>query len=218
MADEYTLKVYMRRAQTRALGRGLRYALWVQGCPLNCAGCLVPNSHSDAEGELVSIYQIALEISAEQEIEGITISGGEPFGQAQALSKLISLVKAERDLGVITYTGYTQAQLLREIQREPEGAWASFYSQIDLLIDGRFVESLNDDGALRGSANQRAIPLTERYVDDLKLYGSSNAGRRVEVSWRHDELTLVGVPSQQLLSSLRENGYLAPYADERSLR
>jgi len=215
MTDEYMLNIYMRRPQTRALGPGLRYALWVQGCPLNCAGCLVPDSHSEAEGDLVSVHQLALEISAELEIEGVTLSGGEPFGQARALSRLISLIRAKRDLGVITYTGYTQAQLLREIESVPDGAWAALYHQTDLLVDGRFVESMNDGGALRGSANQSVIPLTDRYLGSLDVYGSISAGRRVEINWRHSELTLVGVPSAQLLSTLRFNGYLTPPQGER---
>lgn len=215
MIDEYTLNLYMRRPQTRALGPGLRYALWVQGCPLNCEGCLVPDSHSNAEGDLISVHQLALDILAEPEIEGITLSGGEPFGQARALSQLISLVRAKRDLGVITYTGYTQAQLLRKIQSVPHGAWAALYHQIDLLIDGRFVASMNDGGALRGSANQSVIPLTDRYLESLETYGSISAGRSVEVSWRHDELTLVGVPSAQLLNTLRSSGYITHSQRER---
>ena len=216
MTDPYMLKIYMKRSQTRALGPGLRYALWVQGCPLNCSGCLVPDSHSEEGGELISVHQLALEIIAEQEIEGITLSGGEPFGQALALSQLISLVKAQRDIGVITYTGYTQEQLLHNIQKAPDGAWARLYQQIDLLIDGRFVEPLNDNGALKGSSNQRAIALTPRYLDALEAYGSISEGRRVEINWRHDELTLVGVPSKQLLHTLQSNGYLTPPRRERS--
>lgn len=208
MIDEDTLNLYMKRPQTRALGPGLRYGLWVQGCPLKCAGCLVPDSHSDAEGDRVSIHQLALDILAESEIEGVTLSGGEPFVQARALSHLISLIRAKRDLGVITYTGYTQAQLLQKIQSTPHGAWAALYHQTDLLIDGRFVESMNDDGALRGSANQSVIPLTERYLGSLEAYGSTSEGRRVEVSWRYGELTLVGVPSTKLLNTLRSSGYI----------
>jgi anaerobic ribonucleoside-triphosphate reductase activating protein len=204
-----TLHIYMRHPMTKVLGPGNRYALWVQGCPLQCPGCLVPNSHSKTDGEEIEISILAEEILINSSLEGITISGGEPFLQAENLSKLIHQLKLKRDLGVIVYTGYILSEITQKIAKDPLSKWTTFYQQIDLLIDGRYNENLNDNGSLRGSANQKVIPLTDRYFESLHLYGNMEVGRKIEVSWKSDELSIVGVPSKELLTSLQSHGYLS---------
>lgn len=206
-ADEM-LSVYMTDRRVRTLGPGLRYVIWVQGCPLACRGCLVPNSHSADDGAVVSLATLSHEILSDPDIEGVTLSGGEPFSQAAALASLISDVRSKRDLGVIVYTGYQQRELIKEILFNPDGGWARLYSQIDLLIDGRFVESLNDDRPLRGSSNQEVIPLSPRYATELIAYGDPTLRRSVKITQTSGELRVVGVPSRDLLTSLADRGLL----------
>jgi anaerobic ribonucleoside-triphosphate reductase activating protein len=203
------LNLYMRESKTRALGPGLRYAIWVQGCPFRCPGCLVPDSHNSNIGEAITVTALANEILQHDDIEGLTLSGGEPFLQALPLANLIKLVRVQRDLGVIVYTGHKHHSILREIKRHPEEAWSQFYQEIDLLIDGLFVEALNDDGSLRGSSNQEVIPITSRYESHLTQYGSTKHSRRVEISIKDDELKMIGLPSQKLLESMKTTGYLS---------
>lgn len=194
------LRLYMREPHTLALGPHPRYALWVQGCPLRCPGCLAQSSLSDEGGELTSIEELADEICQTPNIEGLTLSGGEPFAQAAALGELITRVRARRDLGVIVYTGLTHEQLLTSLERGDPSGWRALYSQTDLLIDGPYIDALNDGGALRGSSNQRALALTPRYRAHLHEYGAP--GRRAEVTLSGRELRVIGVPPRDLLHAL----------------
>ena len=129
------IQTYMRTRQTQVLGPGNRYALWVQGCPFRCDGCLAPNSLSKEDGEQISIVDLANDILNQlPDIEGVTISGGEPFMQAGPLSRLVDMIRHFDNLGVIVYSGFTQEQLLKGISNNKVD-WAKFYNQIDLLID-----------------------------------------------------------------------------------
>ncbi len=190
-----TLRVYARLAQTRVLGIGLRYALWVQGCPFHCQDCMTPDALSSEGGELLSIADLATEIIAVPEISGITISGGEPFAQAAALAQLLTQVRQQRDLGVIVYSGYQLHQLQRQAKHHT--AFADLLAHIDLLVDGLYVAELNDGLSLRGSANQQAWALTARYQTEVFQYGDTQ--RAVEVHLLSDAALLAGIPSPALL-------------------
>lgn len=138
------------------LGPGRRAVLWVQGCSLACAGCLVPRSWPAQSGFLRSVEWLADWVEGLPEIEGLTLSGGEPMEQAAALAVFIKKIRERRDLGVVCYTGYRLEELASPSQGELLG-------QVDLLIDGRYLRAQHDDLLWRGSANQRLIYLTQRY-------------------------------------------------------
>ena len=119
--------------------------------------------------------------------DGLTISGGEPFLQAQALTELIRTIRRKRDLGVIVYTGY----LYEALADLPGGT--ELLEQTDLLIDGPYIQELDDGLSLRGSSNQRVLPLTERYATDLGLYGTQ---RRTQEIFSHGaSIHYVGIPT-----------------------
>jgi len=212
LEDPHQLSLYMRTLRTEALGPGSRYALWVQGCPFRCQGCLASESLPSEGGEWITVETLASEIlSVREGLEGITISGGEPFMQASALSQLIQLIRAEWDAGVIVYSGFTLEQLQRRADSVHSRAIRALLDQIDLLIDGQYIESLNDGKSLRGSSNQVVTPLSERYLDSLDLYGQQ--GRKVELLVRPNQtFNLVGVPPLDLLDRLRapQTRMLAP--------
>ena len=152
------------------LGPGLRAILWVQGCPQRCAGCIAPEGWSTKAGERTTAGAAAQWILSQPGIEGITLSGGEPMMQAAALAECIRLVRLERDLGVICFTGFVlpwrdkglPGPRLRMTARRRE-----LLSMIDLLIDGPYVAELHGDLLWRGSKNQRLLPLSPRYLDVL---------------------------------------------------
>ena len=174
------LSVHMREP-------GVRYALWVQGCPRRCPGCVAPEAQALDGGTELETGALAWEILLSG-AEGLTISGGEPFLQAEALAELIRTVRRKRDLGVIVYTGYVYEELLAD------PAARALLEETDLLIDGPYVKELDDGKSLRGSSNQRVIPLTERYREELSLYGRPE--RPTEAFAHGAEVHYVGVSGE----------------------
>lgn len=94
-------------------GEGIRYTIFVQGCPHGCPGCHNPQTHDFQGGKLIDAAVLLKEIASDPLLDGVTFSGGEPFCQAAALA---ALGKQVHDLGLnlVTYTGYTWNQLLAD--------------------------------------------------------------------------------------------------------
>lgn len=182
------LRIYQREPEVYTLGPGKRYCLWVQGCPRRCPGCVSIHSQDPQGGYWMEPGAIAMEIRLSRP-DGITISGGEPFLQAKALAQMLGILREQMrcDLGVIVYTGYT----LEELETVPDAGLLLPY--IDLLIDGPYVRELDDGLSLRGSANQRVIPLTDRYrkPEVLNLFGQKT--RTVQIIPHGFGISRVGV-------------------------
>lgn len=187
------IRVYHRESDVRTLGPGSRYCLWVQGCKRACPGCTSPNSRVHDGGYVMSPGMLASEISLLRP-EGITISGGEPFLQARALGAMLEMLKNLYHFtpGVIVYTGYLFEELSSLSDAEV------LLAHTDLLIDGPYVREQNDGRSLRGSSNQRIIPLTERYKkpEILSLYGAP--GREVEKRRVAGGVLEIGIPQKQI--------------------
>lgn len=145
---------------------------------------------------MMTVADLAEEILRDPELEGLTVSGGEPFSQAEALTRLIDSVRAHRSLGVIVYTGHRLEMLSAAPVGDPQH-WAALLSRVDLLVDGPYVARLDDGRRLRGSSNQRAVPLTTRYTSALADYGAP--GRTAEIHLGGADVVLVGVPGAELL-------------------
>ena len=185
------IRVYMTHHVTEALGPFKRYALWVQGCNKRCKGCISPDAQPLDGGTEIDIADLAADILSVSEIEGITISGGEPFLQQDALVALVELIRSKRDFGVIVYTG----MLYSEIKEAPLAQCC------DLIIDGEYIEELNDDMSLRGSSNQNAILLTHRYEKYVQQsFGCP--GRKVEFVVNNRQINMVGIPAKHLLACI----------------
>lgn len=136
-------------------GPGLRYAIFAQGCPHYCNGCHNPESHSFTDGYLVKEDKIIDEILRNPLLDGVTLSGGEPFMQAAELARVASAVKA-KGLNVIVFSGYTFEELL-VLAGERKG-YTALLGNTDILVDGRFdITKKSLDLRFRGSTNQRAI-------------------------------------------------------------
>lgn len=190
------LNVYMKQDVTEALGPEKRYALWVQGCKRNCKGCLSPDSHDLKKGEWVDTFMLAEEILQTKMIEGLTISGGEPFLQAKALCELVECIKKRKDYGIIIYTG----NIYEELLASKDIYIKKLLSFTDILIDGEYREELNDGKSLRGSSNQRVFFLTKRYEASKMMFGKE--GRKIELYIQNDHMRMVGIPSKDVLKKL----------------
>ena len=140
-----------RERRTKVLGSGTRYAIWTQGCKKRCPNCVNPEGQAlDSNGYYIGVEEVFREVMETPLLTGITISGGEPFLQADELVKLIRLLRAESTLDVMMYSGYT----LEELRGWHDAAVEEILSNIDLLIDGEYVEELNTNKIYRGSDNQ----------------------------------------------------------------
>ncbi|MEM1349190.1 MAG: 4Fe-4S single cluster domain-containing protein, partial [Myxococcota bacterium] len=158
--------------RTEAEGPGVRYALWVQGCPLRCEGCCNPHMLEDRLETLKRVDEVAADILSTEGIEGVTFIGGEPFWQAGALAEVARRVRAA-GLSVMVFTGMTR----RAIERQKREDFQEFMGQIDLLIDGPFLKHLLvHDRRWIGSSNQRVHFLTDRYAHLAEGEGGWDAG------------------------------------------
>lgn len=186
------LRLHMVAAPIETLGPYARFGIWVQGCTRNCPGCATPDAQPLQGGYEMEVDALARLILRQPDIEGITISGGEPFLQAGALCRLIERVRSLSDVGVILYTGH----IYEEIMHQP------LTQLCDAIIDGPYLAAMDDGGSLRGSSNQRLILRTSRY-EGLIPFGTVQ--RRTEwVRPYGGGLAQVGVPSLEELKRARE--------------
>ena len=151
---------------TQAHGPGNRFALWVQGCNMRCPGCI--NDHMlDTAEDKGKKYEttdlsalVARQANGVRPIEGVTVMGGEPTLQAQALADLLISVKAQ-GLNVLLFSGYT----IEQLRARQSAAINNLLEQVDTLIDGPFIAAKLDTKLIRGSTNQRIIHLTDTLQD-----------------------------------------------------
>ncbi|MCT2591580.1 radical SAM protein [Streptomyces sp. N2-109] len=174
------------------LGPGTRAVIWVQGCPLRCRGCVAaetlpfeggtPRPVAELTEWLVGLSQVA------GGVEGVTLSGGEPFSQAAALVELIDTVRARRpDFSVMAYSGFRYEALCRG-----DAGRRALLDRLDLLIDGPYVASKHGSLRWRGSANQRVLALSDRYAHVLT---ESDTSAGIELSLATDgSFAWAGVP------------------------
>jgi len=138
-------------------GPGERFVLWVQGCTLGCPGCWNPETWSRKPQRIVHALDLADEILTTTAIEGITLTGGEPFQQAAQLTPLVSRVRAV-GLSVVVFTGYDLEELVTEEQQ-------TLLLLCDVVVAGRYRKrQRSQEFGWRGSSNQQVHFLTSRYT------------------------------------------------------
>lgn len=137
-------------------GPGLRYTIFTQGCPHHCKECHNPETHDPSCGKLIEIDSVVSEVKKNPLLDGITLSGGEPFMQAEVAGHLARKIKKDLNLSVITYTGFLFEDLLKNDKNR------ELLENTDMLVDGKFVkEEKSLDLMYRGSKNQRLINVQE---------------------------------------------------------
>lgn len=136
-------------------GPGLRLAIFAQGCPHHCPGCHNPESHDFAGGSDMDTEKIIARMDANPLLDGITLTGGEPFEQPDACRILADAAHA-RGLNVWAYSGYTFEQLCAVPEKR------RLLEACDVLVDGPFLlEERSLDLRFRGSKNQRVLKVAE---------------------------------------------------------
>lgn len=132
-------------------GPGVRYTIFTQGCSHNCRGCHNPATHDYNAGTPVEPGEIIADLRQFKYLDAVTLSGGEPLDQPEAVLELVTRLK-DFNYNVLIFSGYT----FDEIMNDP--AKAAIMQFADTLVDGRFdVSRQSYDLNYRGSENQRII-------------------------------------------------------------
>lgn len=140
-------------------GEGVRYTIFTQGCIHNCLGCHNPSTHALKDNILMEADDIIADIKKQSMIDGITLSGGEPFLQAEACTYLAEETH-KLNLNVWCFTGYTFEYL---IQHEK---YLNLLKNVDVLVDGKFeLKNKSLELPFRGSTNQRLIDVKQSLKD-----------------------------------------------------
>lgn len=148
-----TLRIAGTIGESIVDGPGIRYVIFTQGCPHHCPGCHNPETHDFAGGAEMSADALLADIAKNPFIKGVTFSGGEPFSQPGPLAEIARELK-KRGFHLMAYTGYTY----EELTALEDPAVEELLSQLDLLVDGRFIQAQrNIDLRFRGSENQRIL-------------------------------------------------------------
>ncbi len=182
-----------------ALGPGERIGIWTAGCSRRCPGCANPELWDRHPQQRIDVEKLAAYINTlfDRRVDGITITGGEPFEQAKELSELLDCLKVKTE--VLVFSGNTFENL------EKNNEYKKFLNRIDVLIDGPYVEELNDGvAALRGSANQRIHYLNKTVREKYEAY--LKEGRKIQ-NFIYDYRTVsVGIHNPSKVNLEREGG------------
>ncbi len=135
-------------------GPGKRLLIFLKGCTIHCKGCVNKHLWSFEDANFMSSNDV-LNIAIKENVEGITLHGGEPLDQACELVELIKLIK-DNNMSVILFTGYKK----KELNKSKIKVW----NMADIVISGRFeIDKINVNLQFRGSNNQRIYTHRGKY-------------------------------------------------------
>lgn len=147
------MRIYGLQQDSIVDGPGFRFACFVQGCPHHCPGCHNPDSHDSAGGREMSVEEVAELLLGNPLTDGLTLSGGEPFAQAEDCLRLARIAHAHH-LNVWSYSGWT----FEHLRDQGSPAQRALLEEVDVLVDGPFLlEERTLALPWRGSRNQRVI-------------------------------------------------------------
>ena len=146
-------------------GIGWRAVLFVSGCPHHCPGCHNKIAQDYNYGEKFNKEEIVNRILDNSILKGVTISGGEPLCKEnipEVLDFIKEIKQKRRNFNIWCYTGYT----LEQLEERNDKITEECLNEIDVLVDGRFVESRKDPTLkFRGSSNQRIIDIHKSLIE-----------------------------------------------------
>jgi anaerobic ribonucleoside-triphosphate reductase activating protein len=195
------VRIQLSRAHypVTVLGPGRRIGLWTQGCGIGCAGCVARDTWDPdpaTELDVEDVVRWCAEV--EGPVDGITLSGGEPFDQPEAVDELLRRLddwRGDRAIDFLCYSGRAMAVL--------RARFGHILARLDAVIPAPFRADLAPGLRWRGSANQELVPLSplghERYDAEV----DRPAGKtRLQVSMRGDTVYHIGVPQPGDLEAL----------------
>lgn len=182
------------------LGPGRRAVVWFQGCSLRCPGCVSVDTWAAGRGATtVEAVMEAMEPWF-AEADGVTISGGEPFQQIQALGELLQHLRAKARVtsDILVYSGYPWEQIAHQVAQWP--------GLIDALITDPFVSGAGQTLVWRGSDNQRMHLLTAlgqiRYAEWVNAPKSA-VPKAFDIFFHEGDVWMAGIPSKGILAAIQ---------------
>lgn len=169
------------------LGPNIRIGIWTVGCPHKCYNCSNPELWSVDASKEIDIKEVISYISQYiNDAEGVTITGGDPFFQP---NELYDLLRELRNLGlkdILVYTGYSIQDLKEK--------YMDILSLIDVLIDGPYVDELNNNVGIMGSSNQGIHILNPEVYE---LYKDMDKIQRERQNYvMRNKIISVGIPNK----------------------
>jgi anaerobic ribonucleoside-triphosphate reductase activating protein len=125
-------------------GDGARYVVFVQGCKHHCDGCQNPETWNFDGGYEITAQEIAEDFKKHRLLDGITLSGGDPFFQQDACLDLLNLLPG---VNVWIYTGFEYEDICD----------TELAKMANVIVTGKFVKELACEGKMYGSSNQKII-------------------------------------------------------------
>lgn len=179
------------------LGPGRRLGLWLQGCSIRCPGCISLDTWDPTLGVADLDTLLGLIESHAINAEGLTVSGGEPFDQPDALAAVLQHWRSRSTTPVLVFTGYEIERVSAWFDQNP--------ALIDALISGPFRSELPQTLAMRGSDNQQLHVLTALGVEMLAFERTvAAADRRLDIMFDQDgHAWMAGIPARGDLARLR---------------
>ena len=198
------------------LGPGKRVGVWFQGCSIKCAGCISMDTWDGSVGKTTLSEALNTIEGWISTADGLTVSGGEPFDQPEALASLLKTWRSLANSNVLLFTGYELDDVLPWIGLHP--------GLIDGIVTGPYDGRAGNALALRGSDNQRLHILTEAGKVFSSFERPANAeDRRLDVMFDADGgAWFAGIPArgdmQRLRRALNTEGHSLLLSDETAGR
>jgi anaerobic ribonucleoside-triphosphate reductase activating protein len=201
--QERTLLLAKAHFPVTTLGPGRRAGIWTQGCTIHCPGCLSRDTWEADPRAAIPVSTVLGWLRSLDHVEGVTISGGEPFQQPEALRALLLGIRAwaSPEVDVLVYSGYAASRLRRSARTR------ELLELCDAVVAGPYIERLNQaDRGLRwrGSSNQQIIAVSDL---GMKRYGDAERGGEaphMQVSVEDNRIYYIGIPRRGDMERLTE--------------
>jgi anaerobic ribonucleoside-triphosphate reductase activating protein len=200
------------------LGYGKRVGIWMQGCSIQCPGCISRDTWGFRDDTSIAIEPFIAGIAHWlTRADGVTISGGEPFDQPEALYALVGALRRHTPGDLLVYSGYAREKL--------EQSYATILEAIDVLVSEPYRPAAGATLTLRGSDNQRILLLSalarQRYPADIDARPWKEP-RRIDVMTEGDRVWMAGIPRAGDLAKLKQKlaqaGLACHSSDEPNLQ
>lgn len=174
-------------------GPGVRNVLHVQGCSIHCPGCFNPKTWEFSPSAR-DINEVIGELLG-GDPDGITISGGEPLDQWDAVKIIAGTIRtACVDRTVWMFSGYTVEEIIEK------GYYGQLADCVDVLIAGPFVEEQRINTGIKGSINQTVVPFTSRGMVEAKSYRPGSTEILVD---EQGNVKITGFPTKELVEKAK---------------